>query len=141
MVPHMVSCRRMDVYRINIKFMCHLFRSVCGRYTTGHLSQHYVDETSKIVDSWFMGAVICYLLSTVSWMEGRRKGEYQRGIFNSFISAHIETDDKWPRWLTTKTNVYRQKWDNYISVPKIRENRGTLLCHDFINDAETMVDW
>lgn len=85
MVPHMASCRRLDVHGIHIKFMCHFLRSLRGSYASRYLSQYYVYATSEIVNSWFMGAVIRYLFSAISWMEGRWKGKVYISICNAII--------------------------------------------------------
>lgn len=53
-----------------------------------------------------MGAVICYLLSTVSWMEGRRTGKQE----NLIHLSQIETDVDGPHCQTTKII------DNWISL-------------------------
>lgn len=46
MVPNMVGRGRLDVHGIDIKFMCNLIGSLCGRYQTGYISQHNVYKAS-----------------------------------------------------------------------------------------------
>lgn len=58
----------MDVYGVHLEFMCDIIGPLCGGYTTRHLSQHHVNETSKVIGSRCLGAVIRYLPAPISWL-------------------------------------------------------------------------
>lgn len=72
LVPHLAGSGCLDVHGIDIKSVCHIIGSLCGRHATRHLSKHYVNEEGKVFNRWHLGTLLCYLLSTIGGLEGSK---------------------------------------------------------------------